>query len=94
MSKLVNDYTVRTGDGRLVTRREEHLHRELIVKDYIRLRKEKGLTQQDIADRSGIARSNISRLEKGGTTPSLEVLDRIAKALNMELKVQFIEEKK
>ena len=52
-------------------------------------RKELGLTQQDIADATGIKRPNIARLEakKGGA--SLETLVRYADALGMKLNISL-----
>ncbi|WP_386696659.1 helix-turn-helix domain-containing protein [Lonepinella sp. MS14436] len=39
------------------------------------------LTQQDIADKTGIKAQNISRLERGLSRPSLETITRYAQAL-------------
>ncbi|TYG33358.1 helix-turn-helix transcriptional regulator [Lonepinella koalarum] len=39
------------------------------------------LTQQDIADKTGIKAQNISRLEHGLSRPSLETITRYAQAL-------------
>lgn len=45
------------------------------------LRKEKGLTQQDIADRTGIQRNHISRIEAGRYSVGFDTLQSIAEAL-------------
>lgn len=45
------------------------------------LRKEKGLTQQDIADRTGIQRNHISRIEAGKYSVGFDTLQSIAEAL-------------
>lgn len=47
------------------------------------LREEAGLTQQQLADRLGIAATTITRLENGGRTPSWETVIRIAEALKV-----------
>jgi DNA-binding XRE family transcriptional regulator len=47
------------------------------------LRKRRGLTVTALAAASGIARPNLSRLERGAHTPSLPTLERIAKALGV-----------
>ncbi len=44
-----------------------------------------GLTQKDLAEKSGIARPNIVRLEKGRHMPTLPTLQKIAKVLNLDL---------
>ncbi len=46
-----------------------------------RLREIKGYSVQELADRAGMKRPNLSRLEHGRHQPSLETLDRIAEAL-------------
>lgn len=44
-------------------------------------RKKRNLTQQQLADLTGIKRPNIARLERGIHTASLETLERVAAAL-------------
>ena len=46
-----------------------------------RLRKQAGLTQADLAQKAGMARPNLTRLEAGRCRPALETLERIARAL-------------
>ena len=48
-----------------------------------RLRLEAGLTQAELARRTGIHRPNIARVEAGRHTPSLETLARIAAAIGV-----------
>ncbi len=45
------------------------------------LREAKGLTITEVAQRAGMERPNLSRLEHGRHLPSLDTLDRIAEAL-------------
>lgn len=47
----------------------------------VALRKERGLTQQALADRVGIHVSNIRRYEAGTSQPTLDVLRNVALAL-------------
>jgi transcriptional regulator with XRE-family HTH domain len=49
------------------------------------VRKAKGLTQQELADRIGQTMQAISRLETGGSVPSFETLLKLAEALDCEL---------
>lgn len=49
------------------------------------LREAKGLTQEAIAKRIGLTSVRISRVENGYATPSLALLERWAKALNVDL---------
>jgi ribosome-binding protein aMBF1 (putative translation factor) len=55
-----------------------------------RLRSERGLSQQDLASRMGVAQSVVARLEAGGVEPRLSTLDRVARALDVALEVHFL----
>ena len=45
----------------------------------------KGLTQSEVEERTGLLRGYISRVENGHTVPTLETLERFARALDMPL---------
>ncbi|WP_195985407.1 helix-turn-helix transcriptional regulator [Clostridium sp. D33t1_170424_F3] len=60
-----------------------------VISQIIKARSEQGLTQEELAARTGLQRSNISRLESGSYNPSIELLARVAKGLGMELHVEF-----
>ncbi|WP_194976998.1 helix-turn-helix domain-containing protein [Aquiflexum lacus] len=47
------------------------------------LRKEKGLSQEELAERSGLNRPYISGIEQGKRNVSLEVMDKLAEALKV-----------
>lgn len=51
----------------------------------IQLRKQRGLTQQQLADAVGIHVNQIKRYEAGTTQPTLEVLIKFTKALHISL---------
>jgi HTH-type transcriptional regulator / antitoxin HipB len=46
-----------------------------------------GITQTQLAERAGMTQSAVSRLEAGGMTPTIGVLDRVAAALDADLVV-------
>ncbi len=48
-------------------------------------RKELGLSQEDLADLAEIDRTYASQIERGVANPSLEVLYRVARSLQIEL---------
>ncbi len=50
-----------------------------------RLREERGMSQGDIENSTGLLRCYISRVENGHTVPSLETLERFAGALGIPL---------
>lgn len=58
-----------------------------------RLREEKRWTQQDLADRVGVHRTTINRIEKRVMNPSLQLMEKIAKELGVSLMELFEEEK-
>ncbi len=49
------------------------------------LRKSKGLTVRQLADMTGINISNISRIENGETSPTVDTLNRLTQALDTEI---------
>ncbi len=55
-----------------------------------RLRKDQGLSQEELASRMGVAQSVLARIEAGGLEPRLSMLDRVARALGVELEVHFL----
>ena len=61
-----------------------------IIQAMINARKESGLTQKQLSDRTGITQADISRLESGNANPSLHTLQRLAAGLGMELRVEFV----
>ncbi len=65
----------------------------MIIGERIRLIREgKGLSQGEIERRSGMLRCYVSRVENGHTVPSLETLDKFARALEVPLYQIFYEE--
>jgi predicted transcriptional regulator len=66
------------------------------IKDIIgskvrRLRTDAGVSQQAIADRSGVFRTYISRLESGKANPTITVLEAVATSLKVEVAELFRE---
>lgn len=49
------------------------------------IRKGKGLSQQEVADKIGINRVQYTRIETGKSEPTVNMLQRIAQALEVEL---------
>jgi transcriptional regulator with XRE-family HTH domain len=58
----------------------------MVIGDRMRaLREEKNLSQGDIEKRAGLLRCDISRVENGHTTPSIETLEKLARALDIPM---------
>jgi len=53
----------------------------------IDLRERHGLTQQQLARRCGIDQADISRIERGSTSPTARTLQRIAEALDADVRL-------
>ena len=53
------------------------------------LRAELGFTQEELADRCGMFRTYMSRIESGAANPTLTMLHTIAAALNVHVKALF-----
>ena len=53
------------------------------------LRLDAGLSQEELAQRAGMTKPALSRLERGGGIPTITVLDRIATAMQATLTVSI-----
>lgn len=60
-----------------------------IIEQIIRERAAQNITQKELAERTGLKQSNISRLESGNYNPSVEFLQKIANGLGKELHIEF-----
>lgn len=62
----------------------------VVMQAMIDARKENGMTQKDLSAATGISQADISRLEHGTGNPSIKTLQRVAKALHLALKIEFV----
>lgn len=58
--------------------------RTVVGKNLKRIRKEAGLSQEDLAWESGLHRTYVSGVERGVRNPTILVLQQIADALQVE----------
>ena len=56
----------------------------------LKARNEQNLTQSELAERTGIRQSNISRIEQGQAMPSISTLNKIAHGLGKQLQIKFV----
>ena len=61
-----------------------------IIRAIIEGRERSDLTQQQLAEITGIQQADISRLENGTGNPSLRTLKRLAAGMGMQLKLEFV----
>ena len=60
-----------------------------VIREMIKAREEKNLTQIELSNLTGISQADISRLENGDANPTISLLNRIAVAFGKQLKIQF-----
>jgi len=53
------------------------------------MRKRVGMTQVQLAKRTGIAQADISKIERGLANPSLSTLKRLADGMGVRLQIEF-----
>ena len=86
------EFLVKTGDKELIIESQRRNICEEVVDRLRHRRLELGLTQQDIADITGIKRPNIARLEGCTTTPSVDILIKYAMAVGCKLNISIEED--
>lgn len=52
-----------------------------LARNVQKLRKDRGWSQEDLADQSGLDRTYISGIERKVRNPTIEIVERLAKAL-------------
>ncbi len=60
--------------------------RKKVGQNLARIRKEKGLSQEDLAFECGLHRTYISGIERGIRNPTIMILDKIAKVLKVSVR--------
>ena len=60
-----------------------------IMRAMVNARKNTGMTQKQLAEKTGINQADISTLEHGSGNPSLRTLQRLAAGMGMRLKLEF-----
>jgi len=58
---------------------------QTICKRIKKYRSDRGFTQEDLAEKVGVSRVYIGYVEQGRNTPSLEILEKIARSLKVSL---------
>ena len=55
------------------------------MRELTRIREERGLSQQGLANASGVNKATINQIERGRRSPNLETLEKLANALAVEM---------
>lgn len=69
----------------------EHKYKLILdlADEILRLRMEKGWSQAELAKRTETKQANISRLESGLSNPSVNFLQKLAKAFDTNISIRF-----
>ncbi len=85
-----NDYKKRALQNPEVKAEYDALQPEFdIIQTMIDARVQQNMTQKELAEKTGIAQTEISRIENGSRNPSIRLLQRLADGMGMVLKVSF-----
>lgn len=87
------DYSVNTGNEQVLIERNSKNITDDIVDQLVAYRKKLKMTQQDIADATGIKRANVTRIELKKNEASLDSLVRIAGSMGLKLNITLEEMK-
>lgn len=61
-----------------------------VMRAVSQMRAQRGITQEELARRTGIRQSEISRIESGSRNPSVRMLQRLAEGLDCTLRIEFV----
>ena len=61
-----------------------------LTRALISARAESNMTQKELASRSGVRQSNISRIENGTCSPTVATLQALAEGLGKKLVINFV----
>lgn len=87
------DYIITKDNEQFLVETETRDVKKAVIEQYVRCRKYQHMTQEQLALKSGISRPNITRFESGRANPSLEMLIRIADAMDMDIEIRLREKR-
>ena len=61
-----------------------------LITEFIKLRKDAKLSQQDIANQSNVIRTTVARIENGMNSPQIKTMLQILEPLGYTLKIEKI----
>lgn len=61
-----------------------------LIRAFLDARNERGLTQKELSQITGITQADISKLENGNANPSIKTLERLAAGLGKRLKIELV----
>lgn len=61
-----------------------------VIEAFLNARKLRDMTQVDVSKKSGVSQSDISKLERGKSNPTIKMLERLAESMDMHVEIQFV----
>ena len=87
--KEKEQYIIPENTGEFDLKREQEKVKFCLMRDFVKLRKSKGITQEELSNITGIARPNIARIENGSYNPTIDMCVRLAAGLGMKLEISW-----
>ncbi len=87
----MNDYTNVSDDFMGLLENEQKRIKEDVARQYIACRKQKKMTQADVAAVAGMKRPNITRFETGNYNPTIDMLVKVAECMGMTVEIRLVE---
>ena len=88
--KTIDEYVAEQMNDPEFAKAFEEIQPEMnVVRAIIDARTSLNLTQKELSERTGIAQTEISRLEHGTRNPSIKLLQRLADGMDMVLNISF-----
>ncbi len=88
------DYILDLEGNKVLIESEQKAMKQNLADQYVHMRKDKKMTQEQVSQRSGIPRSNIARFESGRYNPSLELMVKMAAAMGMKVQIRLVPDEK
>ncbi|MBQ3664465.1 MAG: helix-turn-helix transcriptional regulator [Clostridia bacterium] len=88
--KSINEYMAEQMRDPEFAKAYEEIQPEMtVIRAIVDARTSRNLTQKELSERTGIAQTEISKLERGTRNPSIKLLQRLADGMDMVLNVSF-----
>lgn len=90
----MSDYVISNDEFEMVLEQEQTRIKEEVARQYIACRKQKKMTQADVAAVAGMKRPNITRFETGDYNPTIDMLVKVAECMGMTVEIKLVEKQK
>ncbi|MGN0155126.1 MAG: helix-turn-helix domain-containing protein, partial [Lachnospiraceae bacterium] len=91
-SRIIMDYIYDNNGEKILIEYEQNRAKEEVIEQFVKYRKSKKMTQEELARKVGVPRTNITRFESGKYNPTLEMMVKVAAAMGMKLSIKLEEE--